>query len=96
MKAEGRYAVRAESVIKTTNYYSTRIQYTESFFACFIDFCVLARAKEAAKTDKKIKRMYNTVSHWRKERKDAREKLRDVHSQINPGSIRLKKPSTSR
>eukprot|EP00966_Prymnesium_polylepis_P152535 3523262-Prymnesium_polylepis.1 len=28
--------------------------------------------------------MFNTVSHWRKERKDARAKLRDVHSQINP------------
>ena len=54
----------------------------ETPYVSFTD--AFARAKEAAKTDKKIKRMFKTVSNWRKERKDARAKLRDVHGQLNP------------
>ena len=44
----------------------------------------IARGKEAAKTDKKIKRMFQTASRWRKEHNDAKAKLRDVHAQIGP------------
>ena len=65
--------------------YPEESEYEEPDETPYVSFKdALARGKEAAKTDKKIKRMFDTASRWRKERKDARAKLRDVHGQLNP------------